>query len=88
MKRSVQKELVIISIVLVAVLAWAPWVRDDFATARVVEELGGEDTPFTYLGVAMPVRDVQKDVVRMPFGALVYFPSEAMFTVTFFGVVL
>ena len=88
MKGSVQKELVMISIALVTVLAGAPWVTDDFATARVVEELGGENTPFTYLGVTMPVRDVQKDLVRIPFGALVYFPSEAMFIVTFFGVVL
>jgi len=53
-----------------------------------VEKLGGEDTPFDYLGEVIPVREVPKDVVTIPFAALVYFPSEAMFIVTFFGVVL
>jgi len=88
MKRFARKELVITIVASVTVLAWAPWVTDGFATARVVEKLGGEDTHFDYLGEAIPVRDVPKDVVRIPFGALVYFPSEAMFIVTFFGVVL
>jgi hypothetical protein len=36
----------------------------------------------------MPLRNVPKSVVRIPFGALVYFPSEAVYLVTFFGVVL
>ncbi len=88
LKRLARKELVIILVVMITVLAWAPWVTDDFAIASVVDRLGGEDRPFNHLGEMMPVRDVPKNVVRIPFGAIVYFPSEAMFIVTFLGVVL
>lgn len=78
----------LISAVLVVILAWAPWLTDDYAVTKVVEKVGGENTQFDYLGDKMPVRDVPKEVVRIPFGALIYFPGEALFVVTFFGLVL
>lgn len=33
----------------------------------------------------IPLRDVPKTVFSVPLGALVYFPSEAMFMVTVWG---
>jgi len=53
-----------------------------------VEKLDGQDHPHNYLGEVMPLGDVPKSVIRVPFGALVYFPSEAVYFVMFFGLVL
>jgi hypothetical protein len=87
---SLSKKRIVVSAVflLVALTAWAPWLTDDFAIAQVVTKLGGPDRQYNYLGEVMPLRNVPKSVVRIPFGALVYFPSEAVYTVTFFGLVL
>lgn len=78
----------IIVVVIVAILAWSPWITDDYATTVVIEFLGGPNQDYNYLGDVIPLRDVPKTIVRVPFGSLVYFPSEAMFIVTFWGGVL
>ena len=85
----VKKRVAALGILLVVVItAWAPWLTNDFAISRVVDKLGGQDHPYNYLGKAMPLSDVPKAVVRLPFCALVYFPGEAVYVVTFFGLVL
>ena len=78
---------VIILVVLVAVglVAWAPWITEEYAYAKVMEHLGGPDALFNYVGETIPLSDVPKSFVRLPFVSLVYFPSEAMFIVTFYG---
>ena len=75
-------------IVIAAMFAWSPWLTDEYSISLVVESLGGPDYEYDYLGEMIPLRDVPKTVVRVPFGALVYFPSEAMYIVTFWGGVL
>jgi len=79
--------LVVVSIV-VGVIAWAPWITEEYAYARVMEHLGGPDTLFNYTGEIMPLKDVPKTFKRLPFVSLVYFPGEAMFMVTFYGGVI
>jgi len=87
--RMTKKRIVVFAVLLLVVLtAWAPWLTDDFAISRVVEKLGGQGHPYNYLGEVMPLGDVPKSVIRVPFGALVYFPSEAVYFVTLFGLVL
>jgi hypothetical protein len=87
--RIIEKRVVVLAVLLLVVLAaWAPWLTEDFAISRVVAKLGGMDRPYNYLGEVMALGDVPKIVVRIPFGALVYFPSEAVYIVTFFGLVL
>ncbi|MFW9964564.1 MAG: hypothetical protein ACFFCX_13420 [Candidatus Sifarchaeia archaeon] len=49
----------------------------------MVEFLGIPDQEYNYLEDMIPLSDVPKTVVRVQFGALVYFPSETMFIVTF-----
>lgn len=85
--RSNKTKLILIVMVL-GFVAWAPWMTDDYAIGQVTERLGGPDEPFDYIGDTMPVSSVPKSVVRVPFGSLVYFPGEAMFIVTFWGWVL
>ena len=81
--------VIILSVLVVAgLIAWAPWITEEYAYAKVMEHLGGPDTLFNYLGETMPLSDVPKSFLRLPFVSLVYFPSEAMFIVTFYGRVL
>lgn len=81
-----RKAIVAISIISVLpILAWCPWITDAYATDRVVDHLGGNDTKFMYLGEEMTVRDVPKGVIWYPFAKAVYFPSEAVWFVTFYG---
>jgi hypothetical protein len=80
-----RRGFIITIIIIAALFAWSPWMTDEYVTSAVVEALGGPDQEYNYLGELMPLRDVPKTVVRVPFGALVYFPSEAMFIVTFWG---
>ncbi|NHI84087.1 MAG: hypothetical protein EAX81_07275 [Candidatus Thorarchaeota archaeon] len=83
------KAILIIGIVVFGtILAWAPWMTDDSAIAVVIDALGEGDMMYNYLGESMPLDEVPKNVVRLPFVALVYFPSEAMYIVTFWGGVL
>ena len=83
-----KRAVVLVVLLLVILTAWAPWLTDEFAISMVVEKLGGQDRKYDYLGEEMPLRDVPKSVIRIPFGALVYFPSEVVYIVTFFGLVL
>ena len=74
--RRTKKRIVVFTVLLLVVLtAWAPWLTGDFAISRVVEKLGGQGHPHNYLGEVIPLGDVPKSVIRVPFGALVYFPS-------------
>jgi len=84
-----RRNVIILSVlVVVGLIAWAPWITEEYAYNRVMERLGGPDRSFNYLGETMPLRDVPKTFVRLPFVSLVYFPGEAMFIVTFYGSVL
>ncbi len=83
-----RKSYVIIIVTIIAILAWSPWLTEELAITVVLGFLGGPDQEYNYLGDMIPLRDVPKTVVRVPFGALVYFPSEAMFIVTIWGGVL
>jgi len=74
-----------ILIAVVFVTAWSPWITNEYAITVVVDTLGGPDQLYDYLGTPTPLRDVPKTVVRAPFVDLVYFPSEAMYIVTFWG---
>ena len=70
------------------IFAWAPWITDDYAASAVITHLGGPDQDYDYLGETLQLKDVPTTFVRVPFGAIVYFPSEAMFIVTFWGLVI
>ena len=82
------KSKIVLILVILGFLAWSPWMTNDYAIDLVTDRLGGPEEPYDYLGSTIPVVDVPKNVVRVPFGALVYFPGEAMFIVTFWGGVL
>jgi hypothetical protein len=70
------------------IIAWAPWITEEYAVTAVETHLGGPGTTYNYLGEDMTVAEVPKTTVRVPFVMLVYFPSEAMFIVTFWGGVI
>ena len=82
-KRRGKTILTIVSILIL--LAWSPWITDDYAINKVVEKLGGPETRFNYLGQDMAVKDIPKVVSWFPFGRYVYFPSEAGWFVIFYG---
>ncbi|MHA2289222.1 MAG: hypothetical protein ACXABG_10600 [Promethearchaeota archaeon] len=69
------------------IFAWAPWITEERAFKLVTDHLGGE-TPYNYLGETTLVKNVPKSFVKLPFIALVYFPGEAVYIVTFFGWVI
>jgi len=85
---SQRQGLFIALIAVLAIFAWSPWLTDSFAISAVTENLGGPDQEYDYIGVMTPVSDIPKNVVRVPFAMLVYFPGEAMYIVTFWGSVL
>ena len=62
--------------VILVVLAWAPWVINDYAVGKVVGKLEGPDTRFNYLGQDLAIKDIQKKS-WLPFGRYVVFPAEA-----------
>lgn len=72
-------------IVLLIVVAWAPWITDDYARTTVVENLGGPDATYYYLGENVTIKEIPITTIKIPFVVLVYFPSEAMFIVPFWG---
>ncbi|MFX0064264.1 MAG: hypothetical protein ACFFC7_18990 [Candidatus Hermodarchaeota archaeon] len=80
--------LFIISALGLGLMAWAPWITEEYAYNRVIDHLGGPNASYDYLGETMPVKDVPKTFVKLPFVSLVYFPSEAMYIVTFYGLVI
>lgn len=79
---------ILLVVAILGVLAWAPWITEEYAINKVAEKLGGPDSRFNYLGEEVTVKEVPKNVVWFPFVKAVYFPSEAMFIVTFYGRVL
>ena len=48
------------------VLAWAPWVTNDYAVGKVVEKLGGLDIRFNYLEQDMTIKDIPKEASCFP----------------------
>ena len=87
MKRNTK--IIIIAVLLALfLLAWTPWITEEYAINKVTEKLGGPNSKFNYLGKEMTVKDVPKNVVWFPFVKAVYFPSEAVWFVTFFGQVI
>lgn len=82
--RSIIKLMVVVAIIF-AVLAWAPWITDEYAVSKVVEKLGGPAARFDYLGQDIAVKDIPKQVSWLPFGRYVVFPGEAGWFVSFYG---
>lgn len=80
-----RKTTVILVIVVIGIIAWSPWITEDYALDIVVARAGGPDAQYNYVGDLMPVSDVPKIFVKIPFGALVFFPSEALYIITFWG---
>lgn len=80
MRRSIA--ILILSMLL---LAWAPWITDEYATKKITEKLGGPDAYFYYLDKNMKVKDIPKTVGWLPFCRFVAFPGEAGWFVTFYG---
>ena len=84
-----RRKIVILSVlIIIGLIAWAPWITEEYAYNKVMEHLGGQDAMFNYLGETLPLKDVPKSFVKLPFFSLVYFPGEAMFIVTFYGGVI
>jgi len=79
------KAMILVAAITVFLLVWAPWITDDYAINKVIESLGGPETSFNYLGGEMLVKDIPKKVVWLPFVRAIYFPSEAVWFVTFYG---
>jgi hypothetical protein len=82
--RSIVK-LILAVVIITFVLAWAPWITDDYAVTKVVEKLGGSEARFDYLGQNMSVGDIPKQVIWLPFYKYVVFPGEAGWFVSFYG---
>ena len=85
MRKIKTRAVLIFALLTLLLMAWAPWFTEEYAINKVTEKLGGPDAQFGYLGETMAVKDVPKNVVKVPFVSLVYFPSEAMYIVTFYG---
>ena len=86
--KSKRKIALVIAVFVVFLLAWAPWITDNYAIGKVVEKLGGPDARFNYLGEEMAVREVPTEAHWLPFCRFVTFPSEAGWFVTFWGSVV
>jgi len=87
MKRTI-KIIAIIVLLFIALLAWAPWITEEYAIGKVTEMLGGPDAQFHYIDKTMPVKDIPKEVNWLPFVKFVTFPGEAGWFVTFLGIVV
>lgn len=73
---------------LLSILAWSPWITNQYAITAVIDNLGGPDATYDYLGENITLKEISTSVVAVPFFKLVYFPGEAMYIVTFWGGVL
>jgi hypothetical protein len=82
------KIAIIVALLILFLCAWAPWITEQYAINKVTESLGGPDAKFNYLGKEMTVKEVPKKVVWFPFFKAVYFPSEAVWFITFYGGIL
>jgi len=78
-------KLIVVVVIIFAVLAWAPWVTDEYAVSKVVEKLGGPEARFNYLGQDIAVKDIPKQVSWLPFCRYIVFPGEAGWFVSFYG---
>ena len=67
------------------VLAWAPWITNDYAVGKVVGKLGGPNIRFNYLGQDLAIEEIPKEVSWLPFGRYVVFPGEGGWYVSFYG---
>ena len=67
------------------VLAWAPWITNDYAVGKVVGKLGGPNIRFNYLGQDLAIEEIPKEVSWLPFGRYVIFPGEGGLYVSFYG---
>ena len=80
---SISKKHILI-IVVFLLLAWSPWITDDYAISKVTEKIGGPNTEFFYLDKKMLVKEIPKQVIWLPFSKQVIFPGEAAWIVTFY----
>ena len=83
-----RRGLIYTAIIIIGVFAWSPWLTDSYVLSAVIEDLGGLNQEYNYLGEMIPTADIPKNIVRVHFGLLVYFPGEAMYIVIFWGSVL
>lgn len=60
----------------ILLLAWAPWVTEEYTINKVTEKLGGPDAAFNYLDKTMPMKDIPKKVAWFLFVRAVYFPAD------------
>lgn len=84
MKKSTKITLFII-LLIVLLLAWSPWITKSYAEKKVIEKLGGSNATFNYLGETKRISEIPKYTLTLPFVKAVYFPSEAVWFVTFWG---
>jgi len=77
-----------VGIIALGVTGWAPWITEEQAYNLVMEKLGGPDELYYYLGEMIPLKDIPKTFVKLPFISLVYFPGEAVYIVTFINLVI
>ncbi len=77
-----------IGIIAVSIIGWAPWITETQAYNLVMDNLGGPDELYYYLGEMIPLKDIPKTFVKLPFISLVYFPGEAVYIVTFINLVI
>jgi len=78
-------KVIAVAVIITAILAWAPWITDDYAVCKVVEKLGGPEARFDYLCQDRAVKDIPKQVVWFPFFKYVVFTGEASWFVSFYG---
>jgi len=88
MEKSTLIILIICITIGLSLLAWAPWINEGNVYDLVMDHLEGSNTMYSYLGDMMPVKDIPKNIVKLPFICLVYFSGEAMYIVLFFGIVI
>jgi hypothetical protein len=86
MKTKIKIVIIVIFLVL-AVLAWAPWLSNEEAIGLVVAAMGGPDADFHYIGETMPLGEVIKEIAWIPFGRYVTLPGEGWFVTFYSGVV-
>ena len=77
-----------VGIITISIIGWAPWITEAQAYNLVMEKLGGSDQLYYYLGEMIPLKDIPKTFVKLPFISLVYFPGEAVYIVTFINLVI
>ena len=69
-------------------LAWAPWINDNYAIDKVIKDYGGSDKPFNDFHGAKTIGEANFTVSWFPFSRVVGVPSEAVWFVTFYGGVI